>query len=174
MARRDDDDWIDDELAEGHPRHPPDRRFQIILVILLAVAVIAVLFIGLSPPQESGVLLATDPEPGTEFVILKPIDGGAVGPIESVSGRTPHTGAKHYVVVTPVQVGQAFVQPRARVSDQGTWVGTAHFGAGARGFDEEFIVFAIATYEALTPGHLTRNLKVLAETPHITVRRTKN
>ena len=173
--RRDDDDWIEDDSARKPLRRRDTHRSRIIAAVIGAVAIVSVPFIAYllssrdvapPPPPPSA--------PAVDFVILKPNDGGAVGLKETVRGRTPHVGVKHYVVVTPVQIGQPYIQRKANVSDQGTWAGTAQFGEGRVGFDEEFIVYAIATNEELRPGRLTRSINVLGESPHITVRRTKN
>ena len=174
--RGDDDDWLEDEPAERPPRRRNALRPQIVAAIIGAVAVLSAPVIGYLLTRPDG----TPPPPlrpsatAIEFVILKPVDGAPVGLKESVSGRTPHVGAKHYVVVTPVATGQPYIQRRANVSDQGTWVGSAQFGEASVGFGEEFIVYAVATMRKLSPGPIDRGLEALAESPHITVRRTRN
>jgi len=90
-----------------------------------------------------------------QFKITSPSYGDSVGMNESIQGETRYVGMHHYVMVTPVKIGKDWIQEDAKVSPGGLWSGSAVFGTVAVGVGEKYVVCALATNSALSPGPLT-------------------
>lgn len=89
-----------------------------------------------------------------QFIITTPQNGTSVSATDIVIGTTPYSPElKHYLVVTPLDIGEDFVQDKpVTVYPGGLWTGVARFGAGDVGIGKRFIVRCLATKEALSPG----------------------
>lgn len=86
------------------------------------------------------------------FIITSPAEGDHVTIGEVVTGLTPYTNRNHYIIVTPLKVGDSYVQERATVRPDGTWSGPAKFGSGDVGVGERFLVRCAATAGELRTG----------------------
>ncbi|MEK6409798.1 MAG: hypothetical protein AABN34_22970 [Acidobacteriota bacterium] len=90
----------------------------------------------------------------SKLVISSPSNGDQVTSNEVISGFTPYPKRNHYVVITPLKVGDSYVQDRATVRADGTWTGNAIFGSGEVGLNERFTVRCLATEAELRTGSL--------------------
>ena len=89
------------------------------------------------------------------FVLTAPVDGANVGLQEVVRGQTPFADMNHYIVVTPLKVGDDWVQDVPVKVFGGLWSGRARFGSAAVGAGEEFVIRALATKSKLSSGTLS-------------------
>jgi len=90
------------------------------------------------------------------FVITTPRESQEVDPGVEVRGRTPYPALHHYVVVTSIATGGAWVQlPAATVSSAHTFSGPAQVGTATTGGSQKFRIEVFATRERLGPGRLT-------------------
>lgn len=81
-------------------------------------------------------------------------NGDEVSRNQAVSGLTPFMHRRHYLVVTPVNIGDSYVQDAMTPRPDGTWAGTAKFGSGDTGRGERFSVRCLATERELRTGSL--------------------
>ncbi|PYQ27533.1 MAG: hypothetical protein DMF56_19315 [Acidobacteria bacterium] len=88
------------------------------------------------------------------LTILSLSNGDEVSRNETVSGLTPFTHRRHYLVVAPVNIGDSYVQDAMTPRPDGTWTGTAKFGSGDTGRGERFSVRCLATEGELRTGSL--------------------
>jgi len=107
------------------------------------------------------------------FVIMSPQDGATVGFDYAISGKTPFPERNHYIVITPVRTGTAYVQDRPADVDvnQKTFVGRGRFGATQVGIGQQFMVYVVATKSALKAGPLLSEPEDAARSNTITVTR---
>ena len=106
------------------------------------------------------------------FTISTPVDGVSVDFTDVVRGMTPFPNKNNYIVVTPLKTGDDWVQDGpVKIYGDGLWTGIARFGTGEAGVGEEFLVRAIATQSALSPGPLTQVPKDAVFSEAITVTR---
>lgn len=96
-------------------------------------------------------------QPPEKIVITSPTAGADVDFDDRILGKTPFPELNHYIVVTPVRVGTAFVQdqPASVNRADGTFSGTARFGGVEVGVGEQFIVRVLATKSTLPASPLT-------------------
>lgn len=91
----------------------------------------------------------------SRFRVTYPLEGGSVGSTAPVRGTTPYRDRNHYVVVTPMETGDNWVEEeRAAVSSDGVWTGRARFGTAAVGVGQDFVVRALATRASVLSGQL--------------------
>ncbi len=90
----------------------------------------------------------------SKLVISSLSNGDQVTINEVISGFTPYPKRNHYLVITPLKVGDSYVQDRATVSADGTWTANAKFGSGEVGLNEKFAVRCLATENELKTGSL--------------------
>ncbi len=112
---------------------------------------------------------------GNQIVITSPTDGAEVAFDDKILGTTPFPEMNHYIVVTPVKIGTAFVQdnPASANRVRGTFSGTARFGGAEVGVGEQFIVRVVATRSKLPAGPLTHEPDDAVPSNSVTVRRKK-
>lgn len=91
---------------------------------------------------------------GSRLVISSLSTGDQVPISELISGFTPYPKRNHYLVITPLKVGDPYVQDPASVGADGTWTGNARFGSGEVGLNEKFTVRCLATEGELRTGSL--------------------
>jgi len=92
----------------------------------------------------------------SQFRVNYPMDGGVVEMTDVVKGWSPHYNKIIYVVITPVETGDDFIQGNpAIIYTGGFWTSRAIFGTAAVGAGQKFLIRAIATEEKLPPGLLT-------------------
>lgn len=110
-----------------------------------------------------------------QLVIINPTDGAEVDFTNKIVGRTPFPELTHYIVVTSVRVGTAFVQDRpATVNrDDGSYSAAARFGSARVGRGEQFIVRVLATKSKLPAGPLVSTPPDAVTSNVVTVRRRK-
>ena len=102
--------------------------------------------------------------------IRLPRDGGEVSLKEIVSGKTPYPEKNHYLVVTPVEVGDPYIQRTPiQISKSGQWTGFAQFGSHTVGIGEVFLLSIIATNETLTQENLQFKMGLGMDSSHIRV-----
>lgn len=90
-----------------------------------------------------------------QFVVTSPVDGASVDLTELVRGRTPFPEMNHYIVVTPVAIGDDWVQDGPVKGFAGaSWGGRARFGTAGAGAGERFVVRGLATRSTVPPGPL--------------------
>jgi hypothetical protein len=90
-----------------------------------------------------------------DFKITYPQDGATVDATGIVKGHTPYGDMKHYLVVTPLKVGDDWVEDGPlKVVSGGAFTGRAKFGEAEAGAGEQFAVRLLATQATLTPGPL--------------------
>jgi len=83
---------------------------------------------------------------GAQLVITSPGDGGSVGLTEVIQGTTPYPNMRHYIIVTPLEVGGDWVQDGiVTISGAGTWTARAQFGTGDVGVGKRFMIRVMAT-----------------------------
>jgi hypothetical protein len=91
-----------------------------------------------------------------KFVITFPAEGSTVRVNDLVRGKTPFLDKNTYVVITPVETGDNFVQEGpVRVGVAGTWTSQARFGSGEVGVGQKFVIRALSTQSVLHAGELT-------------------
>lgn len=90
----------------------------------------------------------------SKLVISSLSNGDQVTSNEDISGFTPYPRLNHYLVITPLKVGDSYVQGRATVRADGTWTGNANFGSGDVGLNEKFTVRCLATEAEVRTGSL--------------------
>lgn len=113
--------------------------------------------------------------PGDHIVITSLTNGAEVEFDDRILGTTPFPELNHYIVVTPVRVGTAFVQdnPASVNRVDGTFSGTARFGGAEVGVGEQFIVRVLATKTILPAGPLTHEPENAVTSNSVTVRRKR-
>ena len=109
----------------------------------------------------------------TRFRIISPADKSEVSLSVKIEGETPYPDFNHYIIISPVNSGDDFVQSKAVVVSQGLWVGMARFGDGPNGIGQEFIVRCAATKSTIREGSNPVFPQDVKFTPAITVTRTK-
>src|SRR6185503_15963537 len=110
-----------------------------------------------------------------QVIINFPLNGTAVDFSDKIVGDTSYPDLNHYIVVTPVKTGTAFVQDlKATLNrDNRTFTGTARFGGVDVGVGEQFMLRIIATRTTLTPGPLIGEPPDSINSNTITVSRRK-
>lgn len=90
-----------------------------------------------------------------DFKITYPQDGATVDATDIVKGHTPYGDMNHYVVITPLQTGDDWVQDSpVKVFSGGTWTVRARFGTAGALPGEQFVARLLATQATLAPGPL--------------------
>jgi hypothetical protein len=90
-----------------------------------------------------------------QFRITYPANGGIVELTDIVRGITPYSNRNHYIVVTPIESGDDWIQDGpVKISTGDVWTGRARFGTAAVGAGKGFVIRAIATNSTLSPGTL--------------------
>ena len=89
--------------------------------------------------------------------ITAPTDGLKVGKEYQIKGTTSLKDWNHYVVVTPLRIGTAFVQDQPATINRtdGSFTGRAVFGTTQVGIGERFSIRIIATKSTLPAAPLT-------------------
>lgn len=91
----------------------------------------------------------------SQFKISYPLNGNIVDLTDLVRGNTPYFDRNHYIVVTPLETGDDWIQEGIiKVYTGGIWIGRARFGTATAGPGKKFIVRAIATKSKLPAGIL--------------------
>ncbi len=91
----------------------------------------------------------------SQLRLVYPINGSTVELTDWVRGSTPYSERNHYIVVTPVETGDDWVQDiPVKVSTGGVLTGRASFGTAAAGPEKRFLVRAMASRSALSAGPL--------------------
>ncbi len=110
----------------------------------------------------------------SQFRIIYPINGGTVELTDLVRGTTPYPNKNHYIVVTPLETGDDWVQDSpVKIYTGGLWTGRVRFGTAAAGVGRKFIVRAIATKSKLQPKPLTEMPEDAVFSEAVTVIRRK-
>jgi len=94
------------------------------------------------------------PDPVVFLGVTFPAEGSVVGLEEVVRGRTSLLTFNHYVVVTPLRIGTAYVQDERASVSNGMFSGRARFGGVEVGRGEKFSVRVVATRATLPAGPL--------------------
>lgn len=90
-----------------------------------------------------------------DFRIMYPQYGATVDATDIVKGHTPYGDMNHYVVISPLQTGDDWLQDSpVKVFSGGTWTARARFGTAAEGAGEQFVVRLLATRATLAAGPL--------------------
>lgn len=91
-----------------------------------------------------------------EPTIISPQSGSVVADSISLHGFTPYSGSNHYIVVTPLDTPEDWIERRpVTVHPGGIWTGIATIGTSAdRG--KEFLVRIVVTSAALSVGRSQR------------------
>ena len=92
-----------------------------------------------------------------QFRVTYPLDGDFVEMNDLVKGWTPYSNKMIYIVITPIQTGDDFIQDtNAKIDAGGFWIARAIFGTAAVGTGQKFLIRAIATQDKLSAGPLTK------------------
>ena len=92
-----------------------------------------------------------------EFTVTHPADGVTVDLTDLIRGHTPFPEMIHYIVITPLETGEYWVQDSpVMLYAGGLLTGRARFGDAAVGAGEQFIVRVLATKATLSPGPLVK------------------
>jgi hypothetical protein len=95
-------------------------------------------------------------KPTEQLAITIPASGAEVSFEDKISGTTLFTDLNHYVVVTQVRGGAAYVQDQPASVKNETFSGRARFGGINVGVGEQFTVQVVATKSTLSAGSLPK------------------
>ena len=86
------------------------------------------------------------------FGVTEPSDGELVEPTIEITGFTPHTEMRHYVVVTAPMGGDTVQNEPVKVSESGQFRAKATVGSAGAGTAQRFVIRVVATNSILEPG----------------------
>ena len=92
-----------------------------------------------SPPEA-----ATQPSEKIQIAITDPTDNAAVPMKYRIHGTTNDTEAEIWLIVHPTEIDSMWVQGRADIKNDGTWVVSATFGEQDTPKGEPFAIRAVA------------------------------
>ncbi|HEY2170372.1 MAG TPA: hypothetical protein VGJ30_12150 [Candidatus Angelobacter sp.] len=90
------------------------------------------------------------------FTLTSPVEGSSVNLTDIVRGKTPFPAQNTYLVITPLETGDDYVQDGPiKINSGGLWTAHGRFGTGEVGVGQKFLVRALSTRSVLPAGKLT-------------------
>lgn len=138
------------------------NHLMTLIIVIAAILSVYIAYVGLSEQIGTVGMTASSTEEtikkfteANQFRITYPANGGIVELTDIVRGITPYSNRNHYIVVTPIETGDDWVQDGpVKISTGDVWTGRARFGTAAVGAGKGFVIRAIATNFTLSPGTL--------------------